>query len=346
MCKICDEEKSDIASALGICPSCARKKEARVFSAEVHRQSLSTFGLGRISESGKNCSQCVNQCRLEEGEKGLCGLRVNQSGTVHPILSDTAVVDWYYDPIPTNCVAEWTCSANKSGASGKKNLAVFFHGCTFDCLFCQNWHNKEGLTSLKPQKTLDLLIRSVDADTFCVCFFGGDPTPQLEFAFKACDEWLRGDRSAPKICWETNGSMSPALSERIAEISLGTGGIVKFDLKAFDENLHYALCGASNKHTLHNFKKLTAKLKAEDEIHLVASTLLVPKYIDAKEVSMIASFIAELDDTIPYSLLAFHPDYLMMDLPRTSLAEANEAYSAAKRAGLKNVNIGNIHLLH
>jgi len=60
-------------------------------------------------------------------------------------------LSWYHDPLPTNCVADWVCSGG-TGAGypkyahcpgpelGYSNLAVFFHACTFNCLYCQNWH--------------------------------------------------------------------------------------------------------------------------------------------------------------------------------------------------------------
>jgi pyruvate formate lyase activating enzyme len=47
--------------------------------------------------------------------------------------------------------------------------------------------------------------------------------------------------------------MHPKLLEKMMEISLISGGCVKFDLKAFDERLNLALCGINNKRTLENF---------------------------------------------------------------------------------------------
>ncbi|MCJ2563548.1 MAG: hypothetical protein LN417_05615 [Candidatus Thermoplasmatota archaeon] len=43
---------------------------------------------------------------------------------------------------------------------------------------------------------------------------------------------------------------------------------------------------------------------------------------------------------IPYSLLAFHGTYEMMDIPTTSRRIADECHSAAKECGLTNVRIG------
>ncbi|GAI66259.1 unnamed protein product, partial [marine sediment metagenome] len=78
---------------------------------------------------------------------------------------------------------------------------------------------------------------------------------------------------------------------------------------------------------------------------LVASTLLVPGYVDERQVGKIAEFIASLNPDIPYSLLGFYPHFYMKDLPTTSREHAERCYKAALDAGLKRVRIGNLHLL-
>jgi pyruvate formate lyase activating enzyme len=72
---------------------------------------------------------------------------------------------------------------------------------------------------------------------------------------------------------------------------------------------------------------------------------LVPGYVGPKEVGELARFIAALDEQIPYSLLAFHPDFHMFDLPTTSRREAEAAVAAAREAGVRKVRVGNLNLL-
>jgi len=141
--------------------------------------------------------------------------------------------------------------------------------------------------------------------------------------------------------------MNPKLLDEMMRLSLESGGCVKFDLKAMDANIHLALYGVGNTQTLENFAAVAGRIPERPEPPLlVASTLLVPGYIDAREVKAIASFIAELDPNIPYALLGFHGDFLMADLPPTSWKQAEDCVAAAKAAGLKRVRIGNIHILH
>jgi pyruvate formate lyase activating enzyme len=97
---------------------------------------------------------------------------------------------------------------------------------------------------------------------------------------------------------------------------------------------------------LENFELATSHIPLRPTPPLiVASTLLLPGYVDTEEVGKIAGLIANINPDIPYSLLGFHPNYMIHDLPRTSLNHAQSALEVAKDAGLTNVRIGNRHLL-
>ena len=140
--------------------------------------------------------------------------------------------------------------------------------------------------------------------------------------------------------------MASGLLNEVMSLSLESGGCVKFDLKAADSNIHLALCGIDNRRTRENFAAAARRIPERPEPPpLVASTLLVPGYVDVQEVKAIAAFIAAQDPNIPYALLGFHGDFLMTDLPRTARKQAERCLRAAKEAGLKRVRIGNIHIL-
>jgi len=187
------------------------------------------------------------------------------------------------------------------------------------------------------------LASVANSRTFCVCYFGGDPASQMPHALAASKHLAqRGVR----VCWETNGMMHPKLLDAAVRYSLHTGGCIKFDLKAFDEEVHLALTGASNRRVLENFKRAAQRYCERLEPPLVvASTLLVPGYVEADQVSRIAGYIASINPQIPYALLAFAPHFCMSDLSCTSVRHAQEAEEAAHKAGLVNVRLGNRHLL-
>ena len=66
--------------------------------------------------------------------------------------------------------------------------------------------------------------------------------------------------------------------------------------------------------------------------------------IDSEEVHHIANFIAEEDTDIPYSLLVFHPQYFLKDLPITPKVQVEECLNAARNK-LNRINLGNKHLI-
>lgn len=243
--------------------------------------------------------------------------------------------------MPTNCVADWACEGHKH--PGHHNLAVFYQSCTANCLFCQNWHFRTSTPGGGKATSARELASAANPLTFCVCFFGGDPASQMPHAL-AASKYL-ADRGV-RVCWETNGMMHPKLLDAALKYSIRTGGCIKFDLKAFDDEVHLALTGVSNRRTLDNFARAAAHYADCRELPLVvASTLLVPGYVDADQVSKIASYIASINPQIPYALLGFAPSFHMSDLPCTSVRHAEEAEAAARRAGLVNVRLGNRHLL-
>jgi len=361
-CQHCGKESRVISQILGSCLDCIRQDFFAVLPniEEAHTKARSLFNLPvhpPTSETGPRCRICVNECRLPFGGRSYCGLRYNRGNKLKGATAGKGNVSWYHDPLSTNCVADWVCPggtgagypqfAYRNGPEhGYKNLAVFYQACSFDCLFCQNWQYRS--QALKEATvTAPMLADAVDDRTSCICYFGGDPTPQLPHSIRVSRLALERNKGRIlRICWETNGSMHPGLLRQAAEIALNSGGCIKFDLKAWSEEVHIALCGVSNKRTLENFQLLAEYTKKRPSPpFLIASTLLVPGYVDKQEVSRIARFISSLEPDIPYSLLAFSPQFMMRDLPTTSRRHAEECLGEAKSQGLTRVRVGNVHLL-
>lgn len=366
-CKLCCEQSPLISSRLGVCSSCIRAKPDKALKIAnlVHEESRIAFELPPKPPKVKNglsCGMCANNCKIGVGGKGFCGLVYNIEGRIVRMggTSEKGVLQWYYDPLPTNCVAWWFCPGctgrgypkyahKKTAETGYSNLAVFYGACSYDCLYCQNWHYRNLASELKPCVSAESLAAKADQHVSCICFFGGDPSVQMPHALKTSEfavERARVEKRIMRICWETNGYWKTEFALKAAELSLHSGGNIKFDLKAWNSNLNMAMCGVSNEHTFKSFKLLGERFwdKRHELPILTASTLLVPGYIDAQEVDRIACFIAEVNESIPYTLLAFYPNYVMNDLPTTSREQANQCLNAARKH-LKKVRVGNVHLL-
>ena len=197
--------------------------------------------------------------------------------------------------------------------------------------------------------TAEELAKKANKKVSCVCYFGGDPSVQMPHALKTSELPLkraRADERMLRICWETNGYWKDEFALKAAELSLESGGIIKFDLKTWDDNLNRAFCGVSNAPTLRSFRMMGGKFFSQrpDLPFLTASTLLVPGYVDSDEIGNIARFVSEIDPNIPFTLSAFSPQYIMSDLPTTSREHAESCLETAEKY-LKNVSIGNVNLL-
>lgn len=366
-CAICGERAATISDGLGVCLKCIRERseQALVFTKQVHAKSRAVFGLPPQPPrdiDGLPYKICANNCVIGVGNSGFCGLVSNVDGRLARFggTAEKGVLEWYYDALPTNCVGWWFCPGctgsgypkyayKPESEHGYANLAVFYGACSYDCLSCQNWHYRNFSVKHKPIMSAEALASRVDSHVSCICYFGGDPSPQMPHSLEVSRvalEKSKDEKRILRICWETNGYMNPKFAEKAAAYALESGGNIKFDLKVWNEALNAALCGVSNKPTLENFKLIGEKFyaKRRELPVLSASTLLVPGYIDVEEVESLAEFISEVDPNIPYTLLAFFPCYVMSDLPPTSGKQAKECQKAAGKH-LKNTRIGNINLL-
>ena len=155
-CLLCGKGLDDIATCIGICPSCVRDRpeESRDRIEQVHAESREMFGLPSrpaVNPDGIECKLCFLRCRPGKNQKGYCGVRQRRVNRVCATMAGPArLVSYYYDPLPTNCVADWVC-AGGTGAGyprfahdcgpevGFYNLAVSFEACNLNCLYCQNW---------------------------------------------------------------------------------------------------------------------------------------------------------------------------------------------------------------
>lgn len=345
VCEICGREFYYLPPSLRVCKDCIvhRPEKALPLIERAHQDSRKAFNLPYGSfKDGILCGLCARKCRIKEGEQGFCGLRKVRNGRIEHLAGTPkkGLLSWYYDALPTNCVADWVCPGHNQ--YGLYNLAVFYKSCTLNCLFCQNWHFKTANLEKERFVSAKELAEAANSKVYCVCFFGGDPTSQMPHSLRAAR--LMAEKGI-RICWETNGLFNPKFLEQAVKLSKATGGIIKFDLKTYTESLSIALTGFSNKKTLSNFKRAAEILGEGRKKHLVASSLMVPGYIDAEEVYLIAKFISRIDPEIPYSLLAFSPHFYFSNMPATSKKQTEECLSAARSAGLKNIKVGNLFLL-
>ncbi len=164
-CRVCGSRSPLTASSLGACAPCIRADPPalRAHIARARARTGRAFGLPPEplrDPDGIPCDLCANRCQIPPGESGYCGLRRNAGGRLAGGAPTRGKLRWYFDPLPTNCVAGWVCQAGtgvgyptwsrRPGPEhGYTNLAVFYQACSFNCLGYQNWHYREATDAEK-----------------------------------------------------------------------------------------------------------------------------------------------------------------------------------------------------
>lgn len=109
------------------------------------------------------------------------------------------------------------------------------------------------------------------------------------------------------------------------------------DIKAFDSGRHKWLTGCDNERILDLPKEITRR-----GFVLEVLSLFIPGLVEADELENIAALLRDANPFIPFTILAFFPEYRMKEYRSPSVAEMVEAYRRVKEKGLEAVRLGNI----
>jgi pyruvate formate lyase activating enzyme len=281
-----------------------------------------------LADGRVQCDVCPRECKLGEGQRGLCFVRANEGG---------AVVLTTYGRSSGFCVDPIEKKPLNHFLPGTPVLSFGTAGCNLTCKFCQNWDISKSreMDTLADAASPDMLAAAA-ANLNCrsVAFTYNDPTIFLEYAIdtaRACHE--RGIKSVAV----TAGYISPEpRAEFFAHIDAAN-----VDLKGFSESFYHDLCSSRLQPVLETLTYLVH----ETPVWVEVTTLLIPGENDSDdELDAMTSWFAEnLGPETPLHFSAFHPDYRMRDIPATPHATLTRAREIALRNGLHHVFVGNVH---
>ena len=166
-----------------------------------------------------------------------------------------------------------------------------------------------------------------------VAFTGGDVTCCPEF-YGECARLIKQNTKL-WILIETNGfGLTPHNLDYLQEAGVDAFWL---DIKAFDPQKHKWLTGCFNDRILNLPQEMIKR-----GFVLEVLSLYIPGLVQTDDLEKIAGLLAKVDTGIPFTILAFFPEYRMKDYPKPSVRQMVEAYQRAKAAGLKNIRLGNL----
>jgi pyruvate formate lyase activating enzyme len=276
------------------------------------------------------CRLCAHRCRIGAGKAGVCGVRVNDGGTLRALTYGRAVAV-NVDPIEKKPLYHFLPST--------ETFSVAAAGCNFRCDFCQNSSISQvselrgGVDRYGDVLMPEEIVRQARRyKCESVSFTYTEPTVFFEYAL---DTMRIAKEAGLKTIFVSNGYMTPECLEAAGPYL----DACNIDLKSFRDDFYRKRCGASLQPVLESLKAIYAK-----GIWLEVTTLVIADENDSEEeLAAIAEFIrGELGPEVPWHVSRFFPRYRMSEHSPTSVSAVIRAADAGRAAGLRHVYAGNV----
>ena len=273
------------------------------------------------------CDLCPRKCALQENDRGFCFVRQNVGGQMM-LTTFGRSTGFCIDPIEKKPLNHFF--------PGTSVLSFGTAGCNLGCKFCQNWdisksREVERLSSLAMPDAIARAAR--DLDCHSVAFTYNDPIIWAEYAIETAKE-------CRNVGVKTVAVTAGYITSEAREDFYTAIDAANVDLKAFTEDFYYKL-------TLSHLDPILETLiwlKRETDVWFEITNLIIPDANDSPdELKRLCDWVLlNVGDEVPVHFSAFHPDYRMLDRPRTPPETLNLAREIALRTGLKYAYVGNV----
>ena len=275
-----------------------------------------------VSDDKIECGLCPHHCRLADGKRGLCGVRLARAGKLYA-AGYGLISSVQNDPIEKKPLYHFHPGAHIFSVGG--------WGCNFKCRFCQNWSISQQVdfngSSILPEKIVAAAKTEKSAG---IAYTYNEPLINFEFIAE-CARLARESGLVNVLV--TNG----CIEKKPAEFILPMIDALNIDIKSMDEEFYKEQCAGALK-TVLEFSKQAVTAGCHVEI----TNLVIPGLNDAdKQIQRLAEWVrSSLGGKTPLHLSAYHPEF-KMDLPPTPQETLERAYRLCKEK-LPYVYIGNV----
>ena len=281
-----------------------------------------------LDDGRMQCDLCPRDCRLHEGQRGACFVRMRQ-GEQMILTTYGRSSGFCIDPIEKKPLNQFY--------PGSSVLSFGTAGCNLACKFCQNWDisKSRDMDRLMDQASPEAIAMAAHKyDCKSVAFTYNDPVIFAEYAMDVADACHAHGVQTVAV---TAGYMHDQ-PRRDFYAKMDAANV---DLKAFTDDFYFKLTGSHLRPVLDTL----IYLKRETQVWFEITTLLIPGHNDSnEEITALSRWIMqELGPDVPLHFSAFHPDHKMADVPATPPATLVRARHIALTEGLHYVYTGNVH---
>ncbi len=278
-----------------------------------------------------DCLLCPRRCSLKPGDRGFCFVRENRDGEM-VLTTYGKSTGFCIDPIEKKPLNHFY--------PGTPVLSFGTAGCNLGCKFCQNWDiskSREVQRLSAVAEPADIAAAAKQHGCLSVAYTYNDPVIWAEYAIdtaRACRE------AGLKNVAVTAGYISPPAREDFFRFM----DAANVDLKAFSEDFYHKVTYSHLEPVLDTL----LYLKHSTDVWFELTNLLIPEANDnPDELRKMCGWIVEsIGPDVPIHFTAFHPDFRMMDRPRTDPETLMQARDIALQAGIRYAYVGNVHDVH
>lgn len=282
----------------------------------------------KLPDGRIQCDVCPRNCKLREGQRGLCFVRANIDNQIK-LTTYGRSSGYCIDPIEKKPLNHFM--------PGTPVLSFGTAGCNLACKFCQNWDiskSRDIDTLADNAMPEDIAKAAKNLDCRSVAFTYNDPVIFMEYAIDVARECHKlGIYSVAVSAGYMNAEPRKELYAYMDAANI--------DLKAFSEDFYYKITGSHLQPVLDTLDYL----KKETEVWFEITNLVIPDENDSNnEFERMSEWIMDhLGPEVPLHFTAFHPDWKMMDKSPTPFSTLQRAREIALKAGLHYVYTGNVH---
>ncbi len=282
----------------------------------------------KLDDGRVQCDLCPRFCKLNEGQPGLCFVRARQNDRI--VLTTYGRSSGFcVDPIEKKPLNHFL--------PGTPVLSFGTAGCNLSCRFCQNWdisksRETDTLADAASPETIARAAKSLGCRS--VAFTYNDPVIFHEYAIDVA-------QACHALGIKTVAVTAGYVCEEPRKEFYHYIDAANVDLKGFTERFYQQITAGHLKPVLDTL----IYLKHETNVWFEITTLLIPGENDSDpEIDAMTKWVVDkLGPDVPVHFTAFHPDYKMLDKPRTPSETLTRARRIAIQNGIRYAYTGNVH---
>jgi len=270
------------------------------------------------------CNVCPWNCVINEGKRGVCGVRENQEGKLIALVYGRPV-SIAVDPIEKKPLFHFL--------PGTNIFSIGTVGCNLRCKHCQNWEISQEKNiigeELMPEQVIEQAIAN---ECQSIAYTYNEPTIFYEYVY---DTARLARKKGLKNVMVTNGYINKEPLEELYPYI----DAANVDLKGFSEKFYSEITGTHIQPVLDTIKRIS-KTKTWMEL----TNLVIPTINDDLENirEMSRWIIDNIGKDHPLHFSRFFPYYKLSHLPPTPPDTLTQARKTAIAEGLHHVYIGNL----